>query len=65
MRPVFLFRDGRTMGLFTRRTTKFLHRVQLPIRSACFVGGLSMPETDDSHRGQGPGSTEGEEKVPI
>ncbi len=47
------------MGLFSRRTTKSLHRVQLSMRSACPLGGLSMLKTDDSHRGQGPGSTEG------
>ncbi len=55
VRPVFLFRDGRTMGPFSRRTTKFLCRVHLPTRSPCPLGGLSMPETDDSHWGQGPG----------
>ncbi len=58
VRPVFLFRDGRTMGPFSGRTTKFLRRVQLPTRSACPLGGLLMPETDNSHRGQGPGSAE-------
>ncbi len=62
VRPVFLFQDGRTMGPFSRRTMKFLRRLQLPTRSACPLCGLSMPETDNSHRGQGPGSTEGGEK---
>ncbi len=62
--PVFLFRDGKTMGPFSR-TTKFLHHVQLLTRSTCPLGGLLMPETDDSHRGQGPRSTEGGEKFPF
>ncbi len=62
----FLFRDGRPMGPFLRRITKFLLRVQLLMRSASPPpGGISMPETDDSHRGQGPGSTEGGKKVPF
>ncbi len=53
------------LGTFSRRTTTSLRRIQLPTRSTCPLDGLSMLETDDSHRGQGLGSKEGGEKVPI
>ncbi len=40
------------MGTFLRRTMKFLRRVRPPTRNARPLGSLSMPETDDSHRGE-------------